>query len=70
MWDLDLLPVIKSYFADVGIDMEIRKMDAATWNDFVRVGRKHDQLAYGAGTLGRTMCQLCSFIDFKREIQF
>jgi peptide/nickel transport system substrate-binding protein len=54
MWDLDILPVIKAYFADVGIDMEIRVMDAAAWNDFVRIGRKHDQLAYGAGTLGRT----------------
>ena len=54
MWDLDILPVIKSYFADVGIDMEIRILDAAAWNDFVRLGRKHDQLAYGAGTLGRT----------------
>jgi peptide/nickel transport system substrate-binding protein len=54
MWDLDILPIIKAYFADVGIDMEIRIMDAAAWNDFVRLGRKHDQLAYGAGTLGRT----------------
>jgi peptide/nickel transport system substrate-binding protein len=54
MWDLDILPIIKAYFADVGIDMEIRIMDAAAWNDFVRLGRKHDQMAYGAGTLGRT----------------
>jgi len=64
MWDLDMLPLIKSYFADVGIDMEIRIMDTGAWNDFVRVGRKHDQLAYGAGTLGRThvpMMQLHRF---------
>jgi ABC-type transport system substrate-binding protein len=64
MWDLDVLPIIKLYFADVGIDMEIRVMDTAIWNDFVRVGRKHDQLAYGAGTLGRThvpMMQLHRF---------
>ena len=63
-FDLDLLPVIKSYFADVGIDMEIRPMDAATFNDFVRVGRKHDQLAYDGGALGRThvpMMQLHRF---------
>jgi peptide/nickel transport system substrate-binding protein len=63
-WDLDILPVIKSYFADIGIDMEIRILDGAAWNDFVRIGRKHDQLAYGAGTLGRThvpMMQLHRF---------
>jgi len=53
-WDLELLRVVEPYFSHVGIDMEIRQVDGATWNNFVRVGRKHDQLAYGAGTLGRT----------------
>ena len=32
--DMDLLQIVKSYFAQVGIDMEIRPMDSASWNDF------------------------------------
>ena len=43
--DMDLLPIIKSYFAQVGIDMEIRKMNANDWQAFTRA-RKHDQLTY------------------------
>jgi ABC-type transport system substrate-binding protein len=43
--DLDLLQVVKSYFADVGIDMEIRPMDSTEWIAFVLNGHKHDQLA-------------------------
>jgi peptide/nickel transport system substrate-binding protein len=41
--DLKLLEIIKAYFAEVGIDMEIR---------FTERGYKHDQLAYPGGTLG------------------
>ena len=65
MWDLDILPLVKSYFSDIGIDMEIRIMDTAAWNDFVRIGRKHDQLAYGAGTLGRTHVPLMQLHRFQ-----
>ena len=65
MWDLDILPLIKSYFADIGIDMEIRIMDAAAYHDFVRVGRKHDQLTYGAGTLGRTHVPIMQLHRFR-----
>jgi ABC-type transport system substrate-binding protein len=43
--DMKLLEVIKSYFADVGIDMEIRPMESTEWIAFVLTGRKHDQLA-------------------------
>ena len=43
--DLDLLQVVKSYFADVGIDMEIRPMDSTEWIAFVLNGHQHDQLA-------------------------
>ena len=41
--DLKLLQIIRSYFAHVGIDMEIRPVDP---------GRKYDQLAYPGGSLG------------------
>ena len=44
--DLDLLQVVKSYFLTVGIDMEIRPMDATSWNTFVRTQKKYDQLSY------------------------
>jgi peptide/nickel transport system substrate-binding protein len=43
--DLDLLQVVKSYFAAVGIDMEIRTMDSGSWVNFVQVGHKQDQMA-------------------------
>ena len=46
--DLDLLQVVKSYFADIGIDMEIRPMEATSWVAFVMNGHKHDQLAHRA----------------------
>jgi ABC-type transport system substrate-binding protein len=52
--DLGLLQVVKSYFAQVGIDMEIRPVEPATWMSSVKSGHKHDQLAHrtGQGQLG------------------
>jgi peptide/nickel transport system substrate-binding protein len=44
--DMDLLQIVKSYFLAVGIDMEIRPMDAASWNTFVRTQKKYDQMSY------------------------
>jgi peptide/nickel transport system substrate-binding protein len=43
--DLQLLQVIKSYFADIGVDMDIQTMDQATLASFVSAG-KHDQLLF------------------------
>jgi ABC-type transport system substrate-binding protein len=43
--DMDLLQVVKSYFADVNINMSIRTMDSATWTTYVQTGRNQDQLA-------------------------
>ena len=52
--DLGLLHVVQSYFTQVGIDMEIRPVETATWMSFVKSGHKHDQLAQrtGQGQLG------------------
>jgi peptide/nickel transport system substrate-binding protein len=52
--NLVLLQMIKSYFAAVGINMEIRTMDSDAWVAFCRIGRKHDQIVnrHGAGALG------------------
>ena len=52
-WDLNLLQLVKSYFAQVGIDMEIRIMDSPSFFAFVKVDQKYDQLAYGGGSYGR-----------------
>lgn len=43
--DLQLLQVIKSYFTDIGIDMEITSMDPVSANAFV-AAKKQDQLDY------------------------
>ena len=51
--DLTLLQIIKAYFANVGIIMDVRTMDAASWTTFVRTQKKYDQLAYrSSGALG------------------
>ena len=53
--DMDLLQIIKSYFARIGIDMEIRSMETSAWVSFVRISHKHDQLVHQpAGALGHT----------------
>jgi peptide/nickel transport system substrate-binding protein len=46
--DMKLLNLVKSYFTDIGIDMEIRPMESTDWTAFVITNRKHDQLAYAA----------------------
>ena len=50
-----LLKIVKSYFADIGVDMEIRPMDPALYTDYVENHHKHDQLVYRPyGPLGQT----------------
>jgi len=51
--DLTLLQIVQSYFADVGIIMEIRTMDSAAWSSFVRTNKSYDQLFFAvSGTAG------------------
>jgi len=53
--DIDLLQIVKSYFAEVGIDMEIRVMEPPVWSAFVRVGHKYDQMVHApTGLSGHT----------------
>ena len=60
--DLDLLQIVKSYFAQVNIDMEIRIMDPVAATAFVVTGHKHDAMAQRtAGTLGVTFYPLRQF---------
>ena len=43
--DFNLLQIIKSYFLAIGIDMDIQKMDSATFTTFVKTNHKQDALA-------------------------
>ena len=50
--DMDLLQIVKSYFATIGVNMDIRPMDPASFSAFMN-GRKQDALAQRAsGSLG------------------
>jgi ABC-type transport system substrate-binding protein len=53
--DIDLLQIVKSYFTQVGIDMEIRVMETAAWSAFVRMDHKYDQIIHApTGLFGHT----------------
>ena len=64
--DLDLLQVVKSYFTQVGIDMEIRPMDTVAWSAFVVTNHKNDALSQrAAGNLGLSFYPLRQFNRFQ-----
>jgi len=44
--DIELMRIVKSYFAEIGIEMEIRVMASPEWQEFVSKGRRHDQLQF------------------------
>ena len=53
--DMELLQIIKSYFAAIGIIMDIRPMDITSWTAYVRTNHKQDQIVYcNTGSLGMT----------------
>ena len=53
-WDMELLQLIKFYFAGIGIEMEIRPMESTACNAFME-DRKYDQLLYRQyGPFGHT----------------
>jgi ABC-type transport system substrate-binding protein len=53
--EMDLLQIVKSYFAQIGIEMEIRPMEASEFVSFVQINHQHDQLSHTpAGALGHT----------------
>jgi ABC-type transport system substrate-binding protein len=53
-WDMDLIQIIKSYFAQVGIDMEIRIMVNDDILAFVGVDPTHELVWREYGPLGHT----------------
>ena len=46
--DLNMLRIIKSYFSNIGIDLQIRIIDPNAWNSFMEKEYKADQLIYHA----------------------
>ena len=65
--DIEMLRIVKSYFAQVGIEMEIRTMDSASWISFVKIGHNHDQLAHRpAGPLGHNSAPLHDLTRFQK----
>jgi peptide/nickel transport system substrate-binding protein len=46
--DLNMLQIIKSYFLNVGIDLQIRTIAPDAWNTFMEKERNADQLLYHA----------------------
>jgi peptide/nickel transport system substrate-binding protein len=54
-YDVGLLEIIKSYFSAIGVNLDIRTLDSATWQAFVGLGHKNDQMA--ALSTGGILCK-------------
>jgi len=64
--DLDLLQIVKAYFAAVNINMSIQTMDTASMNAFVFTGHKQDALAMRAqGSIGSGVEPMRQFTYFQ-----
>jgi ABC-type transport system substrate-binding protein len=64
---LDLLQIVRSYFLQIGIDMEIRMLDIPSFVDFVQNGHKHDQLVHcPPGPLGHTASPFLELTRFRK----
>jgi ABC-type transport system substrate-binding protein len=62
----ELLQIVRSYFAAVGIDMEIRMMDTTSFIDFVTHSKKHDQMVHcPPGPLGHTASPFLELTRFR-----
>jgi peptide/nickel transport system substrate-binding protein len=63
--DMELLQVIRYYFSQVGIEMEVRPMESNAWRTFVEIEHKHDQLVYRPyGPIGLTNAPLQDITRF------
>ena len=63
--NMDVLQAVKSYFAVIGVNMDIKIMDAPSWNSYVLVNHKNDQLSMRqVGTIGLTFYPLRQIIKF------
>ena len=44
--DMDLPQIVQGYFADIGVDMEIKVVEATTFFSFVNIFKKHEQMVW------------------------
>ena len=64
--NMGLLEIVKSYFAAVGIEMEVRVMSIPDWVKYVEIDKKHDQLIYRPyGPFGHTYAPLRAITRFQ-----
>jgi len=57
--DLNLLQIIKGYFAAINVNMDIQTMDQAQWTNYVQTNKKYDALAFrDTGELGGTIAPI------------
>ena len=64
--DMDLVQIIQSYFAAIGVNMEIRPLVSASFTSFVMLNHANDALAMRTqGTLGATGNPLRQFVKFQ-----
>jgi len=56
-YDMGLLEIVKSYFAAIGVNMNIRTLDYASWIAQIQTSHKMDQLSSvsAGGYLGKTV---------------
>ena len=47
--DQDLVIVVQSMLKDIGVTMDIRLMDSASWVTYVQTGKLHDQMSMRSG---------------------
>jgi peptide/nickel transport system substrate-binding protein len=65
--EMGLLRIVKAYFAQIGIEMEVRIMEAAEFVSFVQINHEHDQLSHTpAGALGHTAPPLIQLMWLQR----
>jgi len=64
--DMNLLLIVKSYFANIGVNMDIRTMDSASFVSFVQTNHKQDQMSQKSiGSLGVGFEPLRQFSRFQ-----
>ena len=62
--DTDFLQIVKSYFTAIGVNMDIKVMDPASWASYVKAGHKQDALA-----MTSTSSQAGKTVEPLREVQ-
>ena len=64
--DLALLKIVLAYWADIGIETEVRVMGVPDWIKYVEIEKKHDQLVYRPyGPFGHTYAPLRAITRFQ-----